>query len=63
MVQTVNSCNKLRLMSGLTGIQLSTSGAKFVPLIFYHLHSNTQDIYYLNKVKNHETIELERSMD
>jgi hypothetical protein len=40
----------------LTGIQLSTSGAKFVPLIFYHLHSITQDILKLQKVKNYETI-------
>ena len=47
----------------LTGIQLITSCAKFVPLIFYHLPSNALDIYKLKKVKNRETIKLERSMD
>jgi hypothetical protein len=37
---------------GLTGIQLSSSGAKIVPLIFYHLHSIALDIYELKKLKS-----------
>jgi hypothetical protein len=35
----------------LTGIQLSSSGATIVPLIFYHLHSIALDIYELKKLK------------
>ena len=31
--------------------------------IFYLLHCSALDIYKLKKVKNHETIELERSME
>jgi hypothetical protein len=46
----------------LTGIQLFGSGAKFVPLIFYHLLSIVQHIYELKKVENHKTIELKGSM-
>jgi hypothetical protein len=49
--------------SELTGIQLFGSGAKFVPLIFYHILSIVLDIYELKKVKNHKTIELKGSMD
>jgi hypothetical protein len=30
---------------------------------FYELHSGMLDIYYLQKVKNHKTIELERLME
>jgi hypothetical protein len=41
----------LECLTYLTGIQLSTSGAKIVPLNFYHLHDGALDIYELKKVK------------
>jgi hypothetical protein len=47
----------------LTGIQVLGSGAKLVPLYFYFLHSSALDIYLVEKVKNHKTIELKRSME
>jgi hypothetical protein len=36
----------------LTGIQLSTSGAKIVPLNFYHLLYGALDIFVLKKLKS-----------
>jgi hypothetical protein len=44
-------------------IQVLGSGAKLVPLYFYFLHSSELDIYLVEKVKNHKTIELKRSME
>jgi hypothetical protein len=41
----------------LKGMHLSCSGVKLVSLLFY----SVLDIYYLQKIKNYETIELKRS--
>jgi hypothetical protein len=49
--QLLSHCVLSAPVTHLTGIQLSTPGAKFVPLIFYHLHSIALDIYKLKKVK------------
>jgi hypothetical protein len=38
---------KCSLLSGLPKVELT----KFLPLIFYHLHSITLDIYEVKKVK------------
>ena len=54
--QLLSHCVLSAPVTHLTGIQLSTSGAKFVPLIFYHVHSIALYIYLLQKVKNHKTI-------